>query len=65
MEVIVDRIEDDKIVVEITKGNLGIISRNIIPTAKEKDIIDITINSKKTKNREKEIENLMNDVFQD
>lgn len=65
MEVIVDRIEDDKIVVEITKGNLGIISRNIIPNAKEKDIIDITINSKKAKNREKEIENLMNDVFQD
>ena len=65
MEVIVDRIEDDKIVVEITKGNLGIISRNIIPNAKEKDIIDITINSNKTKNREKEIENLMNDVFQD
>lgn len=65
MEVIVDRIEDDKIVVEITKGNLGIISRNIIPNAKEKDIIDITIHPKKTKNREKEIENLMNDVFQD
>lgn len=65
MEVIVDRIEDDKIVVEITKGNLGIISRNIIPNVKEKDIIDITINSKKTKNHEKEIENLMNDVFQD
>ena len=65
MEVIVDRIENDKIVVEITKGNLGIISKNIIPDAQEKDIIDITINPKKTKNREKEIENLMNDVFND
>ncbi len=65
MEVIVDRIENDKIVVEITKGNLGIISKNIIPDAQEKDIIDITINHKKTTNREKEIEKLMNDVFND
>ena len=64
MDVIVDRIEGDYAVVEIDKGNISKLPLELVPSVKEGDIVTITINKDKTKERKKSIEELMNSVFE-
>lgn len=64
MEVIVDRIEGDYAIVEIEKGNMSNLPLDLVPNVKEGDIVTITINKDKTEDRKKNIEELMNSVFE-
>ncbi len=64
MDVIVDRIEGDYALVEIEKGNISKLPLELVPDVKEGDIVTITINKDKTKERKKSIEELMNSVFE-
>ena len=65
MKVIVDRIEGEYLVVEITNGNFVNIPRILVPNAKENDVISINIDYNETEKRKKEIQTLMNNVFED
>lgn len=65
MKVIVDRIEKDNIIVEIEKGNTCSIPKLLIPAAQEGDVIKIEIDYQETEKRKKQIQNLMNQIFQD
>ena len=64
MEVIVDRIEGDYAVVEVDKGKLCNLRIELVPNVKEGDVVTITINKDKTKEKKKTIEELMNSVFE-
>lgn len=65
MKVIVDRIEGEYLVVEITKDSFVNIPRILVPTAKENDVISINIDYTETKKRKQEMQKLMNNVFED
>ena len=64
MDVIVDRIEGDYALVEIEKGKMCNLPIELVPDVKEGDIVTITINKDKTKDRKKTVEELMNSVFE-
>lgn len=64
MQVIVDRVEEEYLVVELEDGSISNIPRNIID-ANEGDVIDITINDEVTKNRKNRIKELIDSVFED
>lgn len=64
MQVVVDRIEGDYLVLELEDGNIIDVKKELIPNAKEGDIIDISINEE-AKERCKEVEKLMDDLFVD
>ena len=63
MKVIIDRIENDLYVVEMVDGIVGKISKNVIPNAKEGDVVEINILKKDTNDRKVSIKKLMDDVF--
>lgn len=65
MEVIIDRFEGDYAVVEIEVGKCVNIPKILIPNSKEGDVVKIEIDRNETKEREKHIQELMNDVFED
>ena len=65
MEVIVDRIEEDYLVLELENKKNVNIPKELIPNATEGDIIDININYEKRAKREKEIEGLKKRLFID
>ena len=64
MRVIVDRIEDNYMVIELEDGRFINISIDLIPDIKEGDVIDININHEETLKRKKEITQVMNDLFE-
>ena len=64
MDVIVDRIAGDCAVVEIEKGKMCNLPIELVPNVKEGDVVTITINKDKTKDRKKTVEELMNSVFE-
>ena len=64
MRVIVDRIEDNYMVIELEDGRFINISKDLIPDIKEGDVIDININHEETLKRKKEITQVMNDLFE-
>lgn len=64
MDVIVDRIEGDYALVEIEKGKMCNLPIELVPDVKEGDVVTITINKDKTKDRKKTVEELMNSVFE-
>ena len=63
MKVIVDRIVDNFLVVELPDKSLGQISLSLVPNVKEGDVIELNILKKDTNDRKVSIEKLMNDVF--
>ncbi len=63
MQVIVDRIEGEFLVIELPSGEVVNIPKVLVPNAKEGDVINITIDKDKTKMREKNINNLMDELF--
>ena len=65
MDVIVDRIEKEFAVVEISKGNICNLPLVLVPNVKEGDIISININKDKTKKRKDNIDKLVSSVFND
>lgn len=65
MQVVVDRIEEEFIVVELEDGNVVDVPKVLIPGAKEGDIIDIYINRDETEKRNAEVKKLMDDLFVD
>jgi len=65
MKVIIDRFEGDYAVVEIEVGKCVNIPKILVPNAKEGDVINIEIDKNETDEREKNIKNLMNNIFED
>ena len=64
MQVIVDRIEKEKIVVEIKEGQIAYIDKKILPNVEEGDVIEITINKEATQKQKTKIKKLMDELFQ-
>lgn len=64
MEVIVNRIEGNYLVLELEDGNVIDVTKELIPEAKEGDVIIITIDKEKTKNRKNELQELVDSVFE-
>lgn len=65
MEVIVNRIEGNYLILELENGNVIDVPKELIPEAKEGDIVNITIDKEKTKRKKEEIEHLINSIFED
>ncbi len=63
MTVILDRFEENYAVVELPDGDFVNLSRQLIPDAKEGDVITISIDEQETKERAKKIQSLMEQVF--
>ncbi len=64
MQVVIDRIEEDMAVVETDDGSLYDIPKNLIPSdAKEGDVLLIEVDKDSTIDREQEIVDLMDDVW--
>lgn len=65
MQVVVDRIEEDYIVLELENGNIIDVPKELIPGAREGDIVDIYINRDETNAKKEEVKKLMDDLFVD
>ena len=65
MQVIVDRLDEDYIVLELEDGNIIDVPKELIPGAKEGDIVDIYINKDEREKKEEEVKKLMDDLFVD
>lgn len=65
MQVVVDRIEEDYIVVELEDGSVVDVPKVLIPGAKEGDVIDIYINRDETDKKNIEVNKLMDELFID
>lgn len=65
MQVIIDRFEGEYAVVEIDSGNFVNLPKILIPDAHEGDVVDIIINTEETSKRSENIQNLMDDLFED
>ena len=72
MEVIVDRIENNLVVVELDKGRVMTYRIDKLPSVKEGDVLtldsdtkEVFVNKKKTKKKKKKIKKLMDKVFVD
>lgn len=69
MDIIVDRIEENIVVVEPSKGKVMTYRIDALPKVKEGDVLEINdngevfINKKKTKERRKKIKKLMDKVY--
>lgn len=65
MKVIIDRFEGDYAVVEIEIGKFVLLPKELVPDAKEGDVVLITVDRKATQKRKEKVKNLMNQLFVD
>ena len=66
MKVIIDRLEEKLVVVELEKGDFVEVSRRIFPSeVKEGDIVSINIDKEETEKRAKHMHELMEDMWED
>lgn len=65
MKVIIDRFENDYALVETEDNIIVEIPKALVPNAKEKDVVEITILKSVTEERKEIIENKMNNLFED
>lgn len=65
MKLIIDRFEGENIILELEIGKFVNIPKILLPDAKEGDVVDIEIDKNETNKRKQEIQNLMNNVFED
>lgn len=65
MRYIVDRIEENLLVLEKEEGTFLTVPRDLIPEAQAGDCIDIIINKEETKDRQEHVGRLMNSLFVD
>lgn len=65
MKVIIDRFEGEYAVVEIEVGKYTNLPKILVPNSKEGDVINIEIDNNETEKRKQNIQNLMNNIFED
>ncbi len=65
MKVVIDRFEGSYAVVEINKGKFVNLPKELVPDAKEGDVIVITIDQDETEMRKEHVKELMNQLFED
>lgn len=65
MEVIVDRFEGEYAIVEVSVGQFVQMSKVLVHGAKEGDVIKITVDKEASQKRKENIQNLMNNLFED
>ncbi len=66
MRVVIDRIEEEIVVVELDDGSMEEMSAGLIPDkAKEGDILIIKVDTESTIDRQDEITELMEDLWED
>lgn len=65
MKVIIDRFEGDYAVVEIDKGKFVNLPKELVPNAKEGDIVIIRVDREETNKRKEHVKDLMNQLFED
>ena len=65
MKVIIDRFEKDYAVVEISKDKVVNLPKELVPDAKEGDVINITIDKEETLKRQERVTELMDELFKD
>ena len=66
MEFVIDRFEGEFAVVELADGKIAELPKALLPIgAKEGDTVKIFVDEYKTIKREKEIKELMDDVWED
>lgn len=64
MKVIIDRFEGDFAVVEMEDRKMINLPKVLVPNAKEGDIIRIEVDKEETEKRKKEIERLLDDMWE-
>ncbi len=64
MQVIIDRFEGAYAIVELPDKTMANIPKTLLPDAKEGDVINITVDKNATEKRRKDIQSLMNDVWE-
>ncbi len=65
MNVILDRWEEGYAVVEIQPGRFACLPKELIPEAKEGDVIRIEVDRSETEARKKQVTRLMDRLFED
>lgn len=65
MKVILDRFEDDYAIIEVDEDNIISVPRILVGNAKEGDVIKIEVDKSNTDKRKKDIQELMDSVFED
>lgn len=65
MEVIIDRFEGEYAIVELNLGQFVQIPSVLVPKAKEGDVIKITVDKEASQKRKENIQNLVNNLFED
>ena len=65
MKVIIDRFEGDYAVVEIDKEKFVNLPKELVPNAKEGDIVIIRVDHEETNKRKEHVKDLMNQLFED
>lgn len=65
MEVIVDRFEGEYAIVEVSVGQFVQMPKVLVSGAKEGDVIKITVDKEASQKRKENIQNLMNNLFED
>lgn len=65
MKVIIDRFEGNYAVVEIDQGQFVNLPKELVPNAKEGDIIIISVDHDEAKRRKEHVKELMNQLFED
>ncbi len=64
MKIIVNRIEGNYLVLELEDGNIVDVPKELIPEARECDIIRISIDKEETDKRKEEMQELVDSVFE-
>ena len=63
MKLIVERIEENKVILENEKGELFPVSAAMLPPVKTGDVLTVSVDKNETDNRRKRIEGLMDELF--
>ena len=64
MQIIIDRIEEDKAVIELENGKIITVFKELFKDAKEGDVFDIIKNENETENKNNNIKTLMDKLFE-
>ncbi len=65
MKVIVDKISDGKITVELENKTFAVMDLSIFPDVKEGDVLVISADKKETEIRNEKIKEMMNNLFEE
>ncbi|HYH02434.1 MAG TPA: DUF3006 domain-containing protein [Bacillota bacterium] len=65
MKVVIDRFEAEYAVVEMPDGTTAVLSRTLLPQAKEGDVVEVVVSQAETGKRAKKISKLAAEVWAD